>query len=76
MKLLEREAIVAKGDGPSTYAPIVHVIERIPISKSAMLRHKFDIAYLVATEKLSYLKYPSICKLEKIQSGCTDFLYK
>ena len=57
MKLLEKELAIAKGDGPSTYAPIARAIEKIPIAESARLRHKFDIAYLVATEKLSYLNW-------------------
>ena len=65
MKLLEKELTIAKGDGLSIYAPIARAIEKIPVAESARLRHKFDIAYLVATEKLSYLKYPNICELER-----------
>ena len=65
MNLLEREHAIARGDGPSTYAPIAKAIEKMSAVESARLRRRFDIAYLVATEKLSYLKYPSICELEK-----------
>ena len=65
MSLLEKEHAITRGDSLSTYAPIARAIEKIPITESARLRRKFDIAYLVATEKLSYLKYPSICELEK-----------
>ena len=65
MKLLEKELAIAKGDGSSTYAPIARATEKIPVTESARLRHKFDIAYLIATEKLSYLKYPNICELER-----------
>ena len=65
MSLLEKEHAIARGDGPSTYAPIARAIEKMPVTESARLRRKFDIAYLVATEKLSYLKYPSISELEK-----------
>ena len=28
-------------------------------------RKKFDIAYFVATEKMTFTKYPRICELEK-----------
>ena len=65
MSLLEKEHTIARGDGSSTYAPIARAIEKIPVTESTRLRQKFDIAYLVAIEKLSYLKYPSICELEK-----------
>ena len=53
MSLLEKEHTIARGDGPSTYAPIARAIEKIPVTESARLRQKFDIAYLVTTEKLS-----------------------
>jgi len=64
MNLLEKEHAIARGDSPSFYAPIARAIGRIPVTESARLKRKFDIAYLVATEKLSYLKYPTICALE------------
>ena len=28
------------------------------------LRHKFDIAYFTAIEKISFSKYPRLCELE------------
>ena len=38
MKLLEKELAIAKGDSTSTYAPIAHAIEKIPVAESARLR--------------------------------------
>ena len=35
------------------------------LTESARLRQKFNMNYLLATEKLSYLKYFHISKLEK-----------
>ena len=34
------------------------------LSEDEKLCHKFDIAYFVAIEKLSFRKYPQICELE------------
>jgi len=37
----------------------------MPENTKINLRKKFDIAYFVATQKLTYGKYPAICDLEK-----------
>ena len=42
------------GKGPLTYAPIVQALTRLPESEKARLKHKFDIAYLVATESMPF----------------------
>ena len=34
-------------------------------TEKTRLKRKFDIAYLVATEKMSFLKYPALCEMEK-----------
>ena len=65
MSLLEKEHATSHGEGPSTYAPIVQALTRLPESEKARLKRKFDIAYLVATESMSFLKCPVICELEK-----------
>jgi len=65
MSLLAKEHAASHGQGPSTYAPIVQALTRLSDSEKARLRRKFDIAYLVATENMSFLKYPVICDLEK-----------
>lgn len=40
-------------------------LHELPKEMKAQLRVKFDIANFVATEKLAFSKYPSICKLER-----------
>ena len=64
MNLLKKNQAVAKGLGLSAYAPIVRVFNRLPDNERRRLRFKFNIAHLVATEKLSFLKYSQICELE------------
>ena len=58
MKLLAKEHAIAKGASTSTYAPIVQAMQRMSETEKARLRRKFDIAYLVATEKLSFKSIP------------------
>jgi len=65
MSLLAKEHATNNGEGTSMYAPIAQVLTRWSENEKARLRRKFDIAYLVATESMSFLKYPVICELEK-----------
>ena len=46
-------------------APIIAAIASLSHNDRAELRKKFDIVFLLAQEKLSFLKYPSICELEE-----------
>jgi len=62
MSLLSKEHATSHGQGPSMYTPIVQALTRLTDSEKANLRCKFDIAYLVASEKISFLV---ICDLEK-----------
>ena len=48
----------------TAYAPIARALNKLPDEERQSLRYKIDIAHFVATEKLSYLKYPQICELE------------
>ena len=64
MALLKKENAVAVGLGPVSYAPITRALNKLPDEERQRQRHKLDIAHFVATEKLSYLKYPRICELE------------
>ena len=36
----------------------------IPQLEKEQLKRKFDIAYFLAIEKLSFAKFPQLCKLE------------
>ena len=65
MLLLKKEQSASAGLGPSSYAPIAKALSVLPDDSKAKLRVKFDIAHFVATEKLAFTKYPSICKLEE-----------
>jgi len=65
MSLLAKEHATSHGQGSSRYAPIVQALTRLTDSEKAKFRRKFDIAYLVATENMFFLKYPVICDLEK-----------
>lgn len=64
MNLLKREHARASGSDPTSYAPIARALNRISDSEKDQLRHKFDIAYFTATEKISFRKYPRLCELE------------
>lgn len=44
--LLAKERAIAKGDGPSSYAPIVQAMQNMSDAEKTRLRHKFDIAYV------------------------------
>ena len=64
MSLLKRERAKAKGRSCYSYAPIAKVLSTLPNDEKERLRKKFDIAYFVARDKLSFRKYPRICELE------------
>jgi len=62
--LLRQEHALAKGESVVSYAPIAKALFTLDEGQRIMLRHKFDIAYFVAREKLSFRKYPQLVKLE------------
>ena len=64
MMLLKKEQAQSKGCSATSYAPIMKALHELPKEMKARLRVKFDIAHFVATEKLAFSKYPSICELE------------
>ena len=63
MNLLKREQARVI-NALSSYAPIAHLLSKIPQLEREQLKRKFDIAYFLAKEKLSYRKYPCLCELE------------
>ena len=65
MILLKKDKAKAVGLGPASYPPIARALNKLPDDEKQRLRFKFDIAHFVATERLSYLKYPQICELER-----------
>ena len=64
MALLAKERAIALGEGSTSYAPIAQALTTLSEDEKRRLRYKFDIAYLVAVEKISFRKYPQICELE------------
>lgn len=64
MILLRKEHAQSKGLPPASYAPIARALHALPEDDRKRLRNKFEIAYFVATEKISFKKYPKLCQLE------------
>ena len=62
--LLQREQAAAQGQSLVSYAPIAKALCTLDEGEKVKLRHKFDIAYFIAREKLSFRKYPQLVKLE------------
>ena len=65
MILLKKEQARSKGLDATSYAPIAMALSRVSEEERARLKRKFDVAYFVANEKLSFKKYAGICDLEK-----------
>ena len=61
--LLEKMEQAQEKGAPFT-GPILRAITTLGEDERIQLRAKFDIAYLVATEKIAFTKYPKICDLE------------
>ena len=64
MSLLQREKAVSQGLPCSSYAPIAAALTSLPEGERQRLKYKFDTAYLVAKEKISFRKYPQLCELQ------------
>ena len=56
-----------RGELSVTSAPIIAAITSLSHKDQAELCKKFNIVFLLAQEKLSFHKYPSICELEERQ---------
>ena len=64
INLLKREQPRVINTPRSSYAPIAQLLSKIPQLEREQVKRKFDIAYFLAKEKLSYRKYPCLCELE------------
>ena len=62
----KKEHEFAQGLSTLSDTPIVKALHNLFSEEKARLDKKFDIAYVVATEKLAFTKYPKICKMEAI----------
>ena len=64
MNLLKREQAKASNAPTCSYAPIAQALNKIFDREREQLCRKFDIAYFLAIEKLSFRKFPRLCELE------------
>ena len=64
MSLLKQEHARSSGSGYSSYSPIAKALSKLSDEEEEQLWHKFDIAYFVAQERLSFPKYPRLYELE------------
>ena len=64
MTLLCREQATASGHSVMADGPIVVALNSMSNEEKERIRHKFDIAYVLAMEKISFRKFPSFCELE------------
>ncbi len=62
--LLGQELVLAEGKSVVSYAPIAKALFTLNEGQRLMLRHKFDIAYFIARERLPFCKYQQLVKLE------------
>ena len=75
MNLHRRELARSKGLSATAYAPIAQALSTLPEDDKKKLRRKFDIAYFVASEQLSFTKYSGICDLETRHGVDLDSAY-
>ena len=59
------EFAASSRNGSTSYAPIAQTLEKLSDGEMQCLRRKFEVAYMIGTENLAFLKYPVTCLLEK-----------
>ena len=64
MNLHRRELARSKGLSATAYSPIAQALPTLPEDDKEKLRWKFDIAYSLASEQLSFTKYSRTSELE------------
>ena len=64
MALLAKEHASTTDQSLVENAPITVALNKMYTERKTHLRHKFDIAYFLAMEKISFHKFPGICELE------------
>ena len=64
MALLRRENAQRLGLSASSYASIAKALHTIPEDDRKRPTNKFDITHFVASEKISFKKYPKLYELE------------
>ena len=69
MSLLSKEQAVSMGQSTIADAPIVVVLNTMSADEKERTKNKFDIAYFMAMEQISFHKFPGICELERRRHG-------
>jgi len=64
MTMLSREQATASSRSVMADGPIVVAFNSMRNEERKRVRHKFDIVYVLAMEKISVHKFPSFCELE------------
>lgn len=85
MNLCRKDKGFAQGRLVATSAPIAKKLLTMPKDEQKRMEIEFNIAYFIATEHLSFAKYPCICSLEarhgvnlgtnyRNATSCSDFV--
>ena len=54
-----------QGNDVTQYAPIAKALLTMEELSQVMLKHKFDVAYFIAKEKLAFTKMRPLCELQE-----------
>jgi len=64
MSLLSKKQAAAMGQSIVVNGPIVVALNTMSANEKKRTKNKFDIAYFMAMEQISFHKFPDICELE------------
>ena len=65
MLILYKEKTAALVESSTSSEPIVTALTHLSHEDQVALRKKLDIAFVLAKEKLSFRRFPTICELEE-----------
>ena len=61
--MLSKQQAAAMGQGAIADAPIVIALNTMSAEEQERTKHKFDIAYYMAMQQISFHKFPGLCEL-------------
>ena len=64
MALLAKEHASTTSQSLVANAPIAVALNKMSVGEKTCLRHKFDIVYFLAMEKISFRRFPGVCELQ------------
>jgi len=65
MSLLSKQQAAAMGQSAVADVPIVIALNTMSAEEQERTKNKFDIAYYMAMEQISFHKFPGLCELEQ-----------